>query len=84
MPAIINHFYQHYRTGEVYEVLGFGYYTESKPLELSVIYQAQYDDPELGAQPVFVRPQTMFEEMVTAADGTEVPRFTDVTDAIEA
>ncbi len=40
-----------------------------------VIYQGQYDDPEFGLNPVWVRTVSDFVAMVHN-DGVSVPRFT--------
>ena len=67
--------YKHYK-GKFYEVLGLTLHTETR--EPMVLYKALYpvtDLPEeFGKIPLFVRPKTMFEEMVEV-DGKEVRRF---------
>lgn len=80
MKAIIGHQYKHYKNGKTYLVLGFGYFTETDPLTECVIYQGQYDTPDLGDRPTFIRPRAMFEEAVVSEGGEETARFIDVTD----
>ena len=63
--------YQHYK-GNIYKVIGIAHHSET--LEKMVVYQGQYDSPELGKNPIFVRPFKMFLEQVTV-DGEETPRF---------
>lgn len=63
--------YRHYK-GKTYVVLGIGNHSET--LEKMVVYQGEYDDPEFGHNPVWVRPYEMFGETVTF-EGSEVPRF---------
>ncbi len=74
MKAIIGSFYKHYRTYERYEVLNFAHHTETG--EQMVVYQAQYDTPDLGMKPIFVRPTVMFEEQVDV-DGVLADRFSE-------
>lgn len=59
--------YQHFKTGDLYEVLGVAKHTET--LEEVVVYRALY-----GAGDLWVRPKTMFCEMIIL-DGQAVPRF---------
>ena len=63
--------YQHYK-GKFYKVIGIAHNSET--LQKLVVYQGQYDCPEFGKNPIFVRPLEMFLEQVTV-DGKEVPRF---------
>ena len=63
--------YQHYK-GNIYQVISIAYHSET--LEKMVVYQAQYDSPEFGKKPIFVRPFQMFLERVTI-DGKKIPRF---------
>ncbi len=63
--------YQHYK-GKTYVILGVGYHTET--LEKMVTYQGEYDDPEFGKNPIWVRPYEMFAETIQF-EGNEVPRF---------
>lgn len=59
--------YRHFK-GKEYEVLDFA--THSGTLELMVLYRPLYGEGKL-----WVRPASMWEEMVEA-DGKLVPRFT--------
>lgn len=67
--------YQHY-SGKKYEVLGLAKHTESG--EKLVAYRPLYDCPDLeatyGIRPLFVRPASMFIELVNI-DGQTLPRF---------
>jgi hypothetical protein len=63
--------YQHYK-GKFYEVLGVAIHSETR--ENLVVYKALYDDPELGNEPLFVRPELMFTENVVI-ETKRVPRF---------
>lgn len=67
--------YKHYK-GNFYEVIGFVMHSETR--EKLVLYKALYDCPELkeeyGDEPLFVRPYSMFTEMVTV-NGIIQPRF---------
>ena len=58
--------YLHYK-GKRYHVIGVAKHSETG--EELVVYRALY-----GEQGLWVRPKTMFLEMVTV-DGQEVPRF---------
>ena len=40
-----------------------------------MVYQGEYDDPEFGLNPIWIRPHDMFEEHVLV-EGQWVPRFT--------
>lgn len=60
--------YKHYK-GNFYEVIGIARHSET--LEEMVVYKALYL-PE--GQNLWVRPASMFSEMVTV-DGLSVPRF---------
>lgn len=64
--------YQHYKNKKYYTLIGIGMHTESG--EKLAIYQAQYDDPELGHNPIFARPADMFFETVSH-EGRALPRF---------
>lgn len=59
--------YRHYK-GNEYRVHHLARHSETQ--EVLVVYQLLYGD--FG---FWVRPQTMFTETVTLADGTTVPRF---------
>ena len=58
--------YRHYK-GNYYEVIGRARHSETE--EWYVVYRPLY-----GEGGLWIRPEAMFEEMVTV-DGREVPRF---------
>ena len=64
--------YLHYRTEQLYEVIGFALHSET--YEEMVIYKALYFCEKFGANQVWVRPRKMFLEMVEH-NGCIVPRF---------
>lgn len=64
--------YRHYKSNNVYEVIGFALHTET--LEEMVIYKALYDSAKFGNGCVWVRPKAMFEEEVDH-HSQRVPRF---------
>jgi hypothetical protein len=64
--------YRHYRTQKVYEVLGQAIHSET--YEDMVIYQALYDCEQFGPNRIWVRPATMFFEMVVVENESK-PRF---------
>jgi len=63
--------YRHYK-GNIYKVIALALHSET--LEKMVVYQGEYDDAELGKNPVFVRPYGMFCEEVEVG-GNRTPRF---------
>ena len=63
--------YRHYK-GNEYQVLAVA--THSETLEPMVVYQAEYGDRE-----IWVRPASMWNEMVTK-DGVTAPRFTRISE----
>lgn len=63
--------YRHYK-GKQYEVIGIARHSET--LEEMVVYYALYYIEGMGGNSLWVRPKSMFAEMVTV-DGREVPRF---------
>ena len=63
--------YRHYK-GNLYEVLGLARHSETQ--ELMVVYQALYDSPEFGRNALWVRPISLFLEIVEV-DGEKKPRF---------
>lgn len=63
--------YQHYK-GNLYEVITTA--THSETLEPMVVYKALYDTPDFGCGAIWVRPLSMFEEIVNY-QGNSVPRF---------
>lgn len=64
--------YQHYRTKELYEIIGLARHSETK--EEMIIYKALYYCETFGDHPTWVRPKTMFFEHVEHL-GHSVPRF---------
>lgn len=71
MSPIKHDKYQHYK-GNFYKVICVASHSET--LEKMVVYQGQYDSPDLGKNPIFVRPLEMFQEQVVV-DGKKIPRF---------
>jgi hypothetical protein len=67
--------YQHYKTGNLYEVIGTALHSETH--EEMVIYRALYQCSKFGDNQVWVRPKKMFIENVIY-DGRNVPRFKQV------
>jgi len=63
--------YRHYKQKD-YEVIGTAIHTETR--EELVVYRPLYDVPELGDNPLFVRPLKQFVEQVDV-DGIKKPRF---------
>ena len=63
--------YQHYK-GKFYQVMGVG--RDSETLEEVVVYQGEYNHPEFGNNPIWVRPKAIFLESVEV-NGQKVPRF---------
>ena len=72
MKEIETCLWQHSKSGKQYMVLGDAWHSES--MEQMVVYQAQYDSPDLGSNPTFVRPVEMWEEQVEI-NGKLKPRF---------
>lgn len=62
--------YKHYKTGNLYRVIGVGKHSES--LEDLVFYEALYDNK---MSKLWARPLKMFNEEVEK-DGGMIPRFT--------
>ena len=60
--------YRHYK-GNNYELLCIA--TDSETLEKKVVYKALYCDGE-----IWVRPLSMWSEVVVLPDGKEIKRFT--------
>lgn len=71
MTETISGTYEHY-SGKKYVVLGIARHSET--LDEFVVYQGQYDDPEFGKKPIWIRPKKEFHEQVIK-DGKKVPRF---------
>jgi cyclomaltodextrinase len=63
--------YRHYK-GNEYEVIGIARHSET--LEVLVLYKALYKSEEFGRDALWVRPLSMFTEVVEI-DGRSVPRF---------
>lgn len=72
MKNTANNKYQHYKTGQIYEMIGIAYHSETK--EEMVVYKGLYDCEKFGKTPCFVRPKKMFFEEVLW-NGQYVPRF---------
>lgn len=64
--------YQHYKAGDLYEVIGFARHHET--CEEMVIYKSLYDCEIYGHEQVWVRPKAMFIEDVVH-QGRTLPRF---------
>jgi hypothetical protein len=64
--------YRHYRTNNPYEVIGVATHSETR--EKLVVYRALYHSEEYGENSLWVRPESMFFEMVRHGD-VLVPRF---------
>ena len=73
MKAKVGKKYTHYKNKKTYLVLHTGQHTETG--EKMVVYEGQYNDPEYGQNPVWIRPIKMFEEQVLHND-ILVDRFT--------
>jgi len=63
--------YKHYK-GKLYEVIGVATHSETK--EELVVYRALYSDEKYGNNSLWVRPKSMFLELVEV-NGIKVPRF---------
>lgn len=63
--------FEHY-SGKKYKILGVARHSET--LELCVVYQGLYECPTFGFQPIWVRPLSLFLEMVFV-NGQQQPRF---------
>lgn len=69
---IVGSRYRHYKNQKEYIVLSIGRrQDDATPV---VVYQGQYDDPEFGSQPIWVRTVAEFVAMVDD-NGVVVPRF---------
>ena len=72
MKAEVGKRYRHYRNKEEYIVRAIG--MDSDTLVELVIYEGQYESPEFGKNPVWVRPRSEFEGRVEH-EGMSVYRF---------
>ena len=63
--------YKHYK-GKEYEIIGVA--THSETLEEVVVYKALYSIEGKGANSLWVRPKTMFEEELEI-EGKQIKRF---------
>ena len=66
--------YKHYKTGNLYKVIGVGKHSET--FEDLVFYEALYDNPE---SKLWARPLKMFNEEVDTQEGKK-PRFTFISE----
>lgn len=73
---IVNKRYRHYKTGELYEVIGVARHSETK--EEMVVYRSLYHGEKFENNPWWVRPKKMFFEQVVW-NGHFVPRFKSIT-----
>jgi hypothetical protein len=64
--------YKHYKSGDLYEVIGTALHTEI--LEELVVYKALYHSEKFGDNCIWVRPKSMFLEGVEYNNQT-LPRF---------
>lgn len=64
--------YRHYKSGDLYEVLGTALHTET--LEELVIYKALYNSEKFGDNCIWARPKEMFLGDVEH-NGLVIPRF---------
>lgn len=64
--------YQHYKTRNLYQVLGFALHSET--YEEMVIYKALYNCDKFGNNQIWVRPKRMFLEVVEY-NGQPIQRF---------
>ena len=62
--------YKHYKTGNLYKVIGIGKHSET--LEDLVFYECQYENPK---SKLWARPVAMWGEEVEK-DGVKMSRFT--------
>ena len=65
--------YQHYKSGNLYQVIGVALHTET--LEELVIYKALYHSKKFDAHQLWVRPKSMFLEELEF-NGKTTQRFT--------
>jgi hypothetical protein len=62
--------YKHYKTGNLYRVIGIGKHSET--LEDLIFYEALYENE---VSKLWARPLAMFAEEIVALDGTKKKRF---------
>jgi hypothetical protein len=62
--------YKHYKTGNLYKVIGVGKHSET--LDDLVFYEALYPNE---VSKLWARPLNMFEEEIITADGIKKKRF---------
>lgn len=72
MEVTVGQRYKHYK-GKEYSVIAIGRHSET--LEELVVYQAEYTDPQFGEKAIWVRPLSMFSEVITVGEN-KVSRFT--------
>ena len=63
--------YRHYK-GKTYKIVAIGRHHET--LEEWAVYEGQYTSEEFGANPVWIRPISMFTEVIVR-EGKEMKRF---------
>jgi hypothetical protein len=63
--------YRHYK-GQEYLIIGIARHSDT--LEEFIVYQGIYDSKEFGQQPLWVRPKSIFEEIIEI-NGEKIPRF---------
>ncbi|MDR3646754.1 MAG: DUF1653 domain-containing protein [Candidatus Babeliales bacterium] len=71
-PVKVGEIYKHYK-GKSYKIISVARNTENIE-EVLVVYQAMYNCPTFGANPIWARPIGMFTENVFK-DGKDQPRF---------
>ncbi|MCX8159019.1 MAG: DUF1653 domain-containing protein [Candidatus Pacearchaeota archaeon] len=64
--------YKHFK-GNFYKLIAIARNSEN-PEEEFVVYQALYEHPKFGKNTIWVRPKSMFFEIITK-DGKTFPRF---------
>jgi hypothetical protein len=69
--------YRHYRTGNLYEVIGIACHSETN--EEMVIYKSLYPCDGSGNNQIWARPKKMFMEHIVY-NGYIVPRFNRVNE----
>ena len=64
--------YQHYKTGQLYEVIGIAHHSETQ--EEMIVYRSLYHCEKYGKDALWVRSKKMFFEQVEW-NGHCIPRF---------